>query len=310
MNGKKVATRPPAPGEIEVAGVRLSHPDRVLYPEQGVTKAGLARYYEAVEPWILPHARQRPLTLVRCPEGRQKACFYQKHYRDGMPEAIRSVPIEEEGGEREPYIYVENLAGIVGLVQFGVLELHGWGACADDVEHPDRLVFDLDPDPSVPWDSLVEAAQLVRHGLEDLEIESFVQTTGGKGLHVVAPLDRTRPWAEVKEFARRYAERLVSIAPDRYVSQASKAARKGKIFIDWLRNARGATAVVPYSTRAREGATVATPLTWKELAKSHAGDFDYATVPRRLKRLKKDPWDGFGSIEQRIRPDALRALGG
>lgn len=293
----------------EVAGVRLSHPDRVLYPEQGVTKVDLARYYEAVERWILPHAKNRPLTLVRCPEGRKKACFYQKHFREGLPNVIRSVPIHEEGGTAEPYLYVEDLAGLVGLVQFGVLELHGWGALADDVERPDRLVFDLDPDPAVAWAQVIETAELLRSGLSDLGLETFVQTTGGKGLHVVAPLMRKRPWAEVKAFSQAFAERLVEIAPDRYVSKASKAARKGKIFIDWLRNARGATAIVPYSSRAREGATVATPLSWKDLKKAVPGNFTVATLPKRLARLRSDPWDGFWTTKQTIGAKALRALG-
>jgi bifunctional non-homologous end joining protein LigD len=296
-------------GDAEVAGVRLSHPDRVLYPEQGVTKLDLAKYYQAVERWILPHVAKRPLTLVRCPEGRKKACFYQKHFRDGMPSVIRSVPIHEEGGNQEPYLYVDDLAGLVGLVQFGVLELHGWGALIDDVERPDRLVFDLDPDPSVSWAQVIETAELLRGGLADLGLETFVQTTGGKGLHVVAPLKRSRPWAEVKDFAQAFAERLVGIAPDRFVSKASKAARTGKIFIDWLRNARGATAIVPYSSRAREGATVATPLSWKELKKISPGDFTVATIPARLAKLKKDPWEEFWTTRQTIRAEALRALG-
>ncbi|MEP7010288.1 MAG: DNA ligase D [Acidobacteriota bacterium] len=311
---KKTAPAPkPAPvlakGDADVAGVRLSHPDRVLYPEQGVTKLDLARYYQAVEEWILPHVAKRPLTLVRCPEGRKKACFYQKHFRDGMPSSIRSVPIHEEGGAKEPYLYVDDLAGLVGLVQFGVLELHGWGALIDDVERPDRLVFDLDPDPAVAWAQVVETAELVRGGLSDLGLETFVQTTGGKGLHVVAPLQRGRPWAEVKDFAQAFAERLVGIAPDRFVSKASKAARTGKIFTDWLRNARGATAIAPYSSRAREGATVATPLRWNELKKVSPGDFTVATVPGRLAKLKKDPWEGFWKTRQTIRAEALRALG-
>ncbi len=307
----KVPAKEPsvAKGETEVAGVRLSHPDRVLYPEQGVTKLDLARYYQAVEEWILPHVAKRPLTLVRCPEGRKKACFYQKHFRDGMPSSIRSVPIHEEGGTPEPYLYVDDLAGLVGLVQFGVLELHGWGALIDDVERPDRLVFDLDPDPTVAWTQVIETAELVRGGLADLGLETFVQTTGGKGLHVVAPLQRGRPWGEVKDFAQAFAERLVGIAPDRFVSRASKAARTGNIFIDWLRNARGATAIAPYSSRACEGATVATPLTWKEMKKVSPGDLTVATVPARLAKLKKDPWEGFWTTRQTIRAEALRALG-
>ncbi|HXU44503.1 MAG TPA: DNA ligase D, partial [Thermoanaerobaculia bacterium] len=303
--------RNPAPekGEPVVAGVTLSHPERVLYAEQGVTKLDLALYYQAVERFILPHLAGRPLTLVRCPQGRQKGCFYQKHLGEGMPAAVRSVAIREGDGGEEPYPYVEDLAGLVSLVQIGVLELHGWGASAGDLERPDRLVFDLDPDPAVPWPRVVQAAQLVRKGLAEIGLACFVQTTGGKGLHVVAPLSRRRSWPEIKEFARAFAEGIVRGAPDLYVSKASKAARAGKIFIDWLRNARGATAILPYSTRARPGATVATPLAWAELPGVHPDELTVETVPARLAKLRKDPWGDFPTARQTIRAETFRALG-
>ena len=303
--------RNPAPekGEPVVAGVTLSHPERVLYAEQGVTKLDLALYYQAVERFILPHLAGRPLTLVRCPQGRQKGCFYQKHLGEGMPAAVRSVAIREGDGGEEPYPYVEDLAGLVSLVQIGVLELHGWGASAGDLERPDRLVFDLDPDPAVPWPRVVQAAQIVRKGLAEIGLACFVQTTGGKGLHVVAPLSRRRSWPEIKEFARAFAEGIVRGAPDLYVSKASKAARAGKIFIDWLRNARGATAILPYSTRARPGATVATPLAWAELPGVHPDELTVETVPARLAKLRKDPWGDFPTARQTIRAETFRALG-
>lgn len=291
-----------------VAGIHLTHPDRVLYPEQGLTKLDLAEYYQAVGDWILPHLEHRPLSLVRCPQGSEKGCFYQKHLREGLPDAVHSIDIEEKDGGREPYPMVDSVAGLVALVQIGVLELHGWGALASDVDKPDRLVFDLDPDPSVPWKGVVEAARLLRQRLVELGLQSFVQTTGGKGLHVVAPLARRRDWDEVKPFARALAESLVAEAPELYLSKASKAARKGKMFIDWLRNGRGATAIVPYSTRARKGATVATPLAWEELDRAKPAAFNVETVPARLASLKHDPWDGFWKLRQTLRADALRKL--
>jgi len=291
-----------------VAGIHLTHPDRVLYPEQGLTKLDLAEYYQSVGDWILPHLEHRPLSLVRCPQGSEKGCFYQKHLREGLPDAVHSVDIEEKDGGHEPYPMVDSVAGLVSLVQIGVLELHGWGSLADDVDKPDRLVFDLDPDPSVPWKGVVEAARLLRERLAELGLQSFVQTTGGKGLHVLAPLARRRDWDEVKPFARALAECLVAEAPELYLSKASKAARKGKIFIDWLRNGRGATAIVPYSTRARKGATVATPLDWGELDKADPAAFNVETVPGRLAKLKKDPWAEFWKVKQSLRADALKKL--
>jgi bifunctional non-homologous end joining protein LigD len=276
-----------------VAGVVLSNPGRVLYPEQGSTKLDLARYYEAVAEWVLPHARGRLLTLMRCPEGRAKACFYQKHFKEGTPPAVRSADVREEGGKREPYLYVDDLAGLVSLVQIGALELHGWGSTVADLERPDRLVFDLDPDPSVAWKDVVAAARLARKHLEELGLSSFVLTTGGKGLHVVVPLEPKARWPEVKEFARRFAEALAQTDPRRFVTTASKAARRGRIYIDWLRNARGATAILPYSTRARPGATVAMPLAWEALGRQDPKKLTIKTVPKRLRARTTDPWADY-----------------
>jgi bifunctional non-homologous end joining protein LigD len=304
----RAAARPAADGESTVAGVRLSNPGRVLYPGQGLTKLALARYYEAVAERILPHVAGRPLTLVRCPQGHEKQCFYQKHAQEGLPEAIRSLDIREEGGKREPYVYIEDLDGLIALVQMGVLELHTWGARIDDVERPDRLVFDLDPDPGLPWDRLSDAALLLRRRLAELGLESWVKTTGGKGLHVVVPLQRRQGWDDVKSFARALAEALAREQPDRYLSKASKAARRGKIFIDWLRNARGATAVAAYSTRARDGAPVSAPLRWEEVATANPGDWTVETMPRRLARQRRDPWQGFWTARQSLSRAARRAM--
>jgi bifunctional non-homologous end joining protein LigD len=281
--------------------VSLSNPDRVLYPEQGLTKLDLARYYEAVEEWILPHIGERPLMLVRCPQGRGKYCFYQKHLKDEASPAVHAVDIREENGENEPYLYVRDLAGIVSLVQLGTLEFHGWGARQDDVEKPDRLVFDLDPDAGLAWQAVVEAAVELRARLGEAGLETWVQTTGGKGVHVIAPIQRRHDWSQVKPFCRAIAEAMAADSPARYISQASKAARRGKIFIDWLRNGRGATAIVPYSSRARAGAPVATPIAWSELKTTRPAGWSVETVPGRLTKMRADPWAGFWDARQGLR---------
>ncbi len=282
------------------AGVALTHPDRVLYPEQGLTKLDLARYYEKVADWVLPHVAGRPLSVVRCPDGSTGQCFYQKHPHQGATSPLLSVPIREDDGDEAPYLYIEDLAGLVTLVQIGALEIHPWGSRVAAVETPDRLVLDLDPDPKLPWATLVAAARLVRDRLAEHGLESWVKTTGGKGLHVCAPLSGKTSWDDLRAFAREIAEGLAREAPERFLSKASKAARAGKIFVDWLRNGRGATAVAPYSTRARAGATVATPLTWEELGRARPGRFTVETVPARLARLARDPWEGFSKARQKL----------
>jgi bifunctional non-homologous end joining protein LigD len=289
--------------------VRLSNPDKVLYPDMGLTKADLAAYYAEVNDWLLPHVAKRPLTLVRCPEGRQKACFFQKHAMEGTaPELIR-VPIKEKG-ERRVYLALDSLEGVLELVQMGVLEIHVWGSHIDKVEYPDQMVFDLDPDPSVPWIRVIEAAAQTYARLADLGLYSFLRTTGGKGLHVVVPIERRLKWDEVKEFAKAFAEDIVRQNPDRYTARLPLAARKGKIFVDYLRNGRGATAITNYSTRARPGATVATPLTWEELGPGlRPQDYNVRTVPERLRSLKKDPWADFNDARRAVTATMKRAVG-
>lgn len=282
---------------IEVGGVSLSSPDKVLYAGQDVTKLDLARYYEGIAEWILPHIADRPLTLVRCPSGHGD-CFYQKHIGKTAHPAILRVEIP---GDPEPYGAVRNLEGLVALVQLGVLELHTWGAHRDRVERPDRIVLDLDPDPSVPWTRVVEAARQVREAFRLLELESFVKTTGGKGLHVVVPFRRGPDWDEVKAFSRAVAEAVAGASPGAYTLNISKAKRSGKILIDYLRNGRGATAIEAYSTRARAGAPVAVPLTWEELGPDVREDhFNVHTVPDRLAGLKRDPWKDYAAVKQSI----------
>ena len=290
-------------------GIALTHPDRVLFPEQGITKGDLADYLAAVADRILPHLARRPLSLVRCPQGRAKACFFQRHRMPGMPDAVHALPIVEKDGTKADYLYVEDAAGLRALAQFGVLELHIWGAPATDVEKPDRLVFDLDPDEGLDFAAVRDAARDMRDLLAALGLQSFPLLTGGKGVHVVAPLTPARGWEEVKGFARGLSERLAQAAPDRFVAKASKQARKGRIFLDWLRNERGATAICPFSPRARKGAPVAVPVTWDELARATSGgDYDMAKLRRRLGRLKADPWAGYFDCRQRITAAALKAV--
>ncbi len=280
--------------------VRLTHPDRVLYPQQGLTKRGLAEYYVEVADWMLPHVAGRPLSLVRCPSGQDKDCFYQKHITKGLPDGLREVMIKENEGE-EPYPVLDGVEGLLALVQMNVLEIHPWGSRADDVERPDRLIFDLDPDPSVGWPQVIEAGLEMRERLSALKLRSFVKTTGGKGLHVVVPIAPRLEWPEVKAFCEGVATAAVRDSPERYTTNMAKAARPGKIFLDYLRNGRGATAIAAYSPRARPGAPVATPLAWEELSPAIASDhFTVATLPRRLKALARDPWAEMGKLRQSI----------
>lgn len=253
---------PPPPQDT---GVKISNPTRVIYPESGRTKGELADYYAAVAPLMLPFAADRPLSLVRCPQGRAKQCFFQKHDSGSFGDAVRHVPIVEKDGGAEDYLYVRDAAGLLTCVQMGTIEFHGWGCRADAVERPDRMIFDLDPDLGLDFADVKRAAQDIRARLADLGLVTFAMLSGGKGVHVVAPLTPGHDWAMHKDFARRFAEALSLAEPDRYVATMSKAKRKGKIFIDWLRNQRGSTAVLPYSARAREGAPVAVPIDWDEL---------------------------------------------
>lgn len=297
-------------GTARVAGVTVTHPDRMLFPEQGLTKQALAEFYVAIAPLALPHVEGRPLSLLRCPQGRARACFFQKHLGPGAPEAIGAVEVPEDNGT-DLYPMVRDAAGLVGLVQLGVLELHPWGSRADRLDRPDRLILDLDPAPDVAFERVKDAARVLREVLADLGMESFVKTTGGKGLHVVAPLDRRINWDTLKSFARALAQLLERSAPKDYVATASKAKRGGRIFVDWLRNGRGATAVAPYVTRARPGAPVATPLAWEELDTLDSGSvWTVTNFPERLAQVRRaDPWAGFFEQRQTLTVAALRKMG-
>jgi bifunctional non-homologous end joining protein LigD len=289
--------------ETIVAGVRLSNPAKILYPEQGITKAVLADYYLAVAPRMLPHVADRPITMVRCPTGRGAKCFYQRHAGSGVLPQLGEVTIP---GFDEPYLYITNAAGLVAMVQMGVLEIHPWGVTVDRPDRADRIVFDLDPAEGLGFDAVIAAAHEVRDRLAAFGLASFVKTTGGKGLHVVVPVEPTAAWKEVKSFAKGVSAEMAADAPDKYLTRISKAERAGRIFIDYLRNDPTSTAVAPYSTRARPGAPVAMPLTWDEV-KPGLDPCDYlvATVPGLLARQKADPWAEMLTIRQRL-PDAPR----
>lgn len=296
-------------GITEVAGVRLTNPGKVLYPEIGLTKREVALYYERIAEWMLPHLQDRPLTLVRCPEGHTKQCFYQKHVTDQFPKSVKRVQVEE-GGEAVPYGAVGSLEGLIALAQMGVLEIHIWGAHLDDIERPDYLVFDLDPDVGLSWERVVEGTLRVHERLEELGLRTFLKTTGGKGLHVCVPITRRDEWDEVKAFTRAVVDSIVAREPSRYTSNMSKANRKGKIFIDYLRNGRGATSIAAYSTRARPNAPVSTPLFWEELETDvRANTYTVRNLPERLESLKADPWAGFLKARQPITAAMKKAVG-
>ncbi|HUQ02881.1 MAG TPA: non-homologous end-joining DNA ligase [Kofleriaceae bacterium] len=288
-------------------GFQLTNLDKVLYPEQGLTKGQVVAYLAVVADRMMPYVRERPLMLLRCPEGSAKPCFVQKHTKPGTPPPIHSTRIKGSDGLVEEHMFVDDMAGVLGLAQLGALEIHTWAGRVDKLERPDRLVMDLDPDPSVPWSSVVEAALVVRELLHRLDLESFVTTTGGKGVHIVAPLTRRADWDEHKEAARAVAEAMVALDRKRFIATATKAARKGKIFVDWLRNGRGATFIAPYSMRARSGAPVATPITWDELTTVDPQAFTIETVPRRV-HAHPDPWAAMATTRQTLRAAALARL--
>jgi bifunctional non-homologous end joining protein LigD len=298
----RASSRPSAKSgaEAEVAGVRLTHADRVLFTTHGTTKLDLARFYESIATWILPHLEDRPTTLVRCPDGAHKTCFYQKHVGYWAPESLRRVKIQEKRKVGE-YLVVDSLASLIGLVQIGILEIHTWNSVVRHLEEPDRVVFDLDPGPGVAWAQVIECARLIRDTLRGLELESFVKTTGGKGLHVVVPLVAGPSWDEMSTFARTVAETIAREHPQHYITSMAKAERKGRIFIDYLRNIRGATSVAAYSTRATPRATMSVPLGWDELTTRITSDhFTIANVPKRLADLGADPWAAYWRTRQKL----------
>jgi bifunctional non-homologous end joining protein LigD len=316
-----VAERPVEPsapgrpdGAAEVAGVPISHPDRVLYPDIGLTKLALAEFYASIGDAILPHVVGRPLTLVRCPKGLigsgdGEGCHFMKHSKVWAPPALRRVRIRERTKTGE-YLVIDDLAGLIALVQMDILEIHTWNARADDVEHPDRVVFDLDPGPEVAWRAVIDAARVVRRALASLELDCFVKTTGGRGLHVVVPIVADRSVADCLAFSRALVSAIASRDPERYTVAIAKAGRANKILLDYLRNNRTNTSVAAFSTRARARAPVSVPLAWEELSARMTSDhFTVATVPARLRKGKgKDPWQGYWRCRQRLTSAMLDAV--
>lgn len=292
-----------APQEEAVDAVKISNRSRVIFPDSGQTKGDLADYYASIAPLMLPFAAFRPVSLVRCPQGRARKCFFQKHDSGSFGEHVHHVPIAEKKGGTEDYLYVEDAAGLLACVQMGTIEFHGWGARSTDVEAPDRMVFDLDPDEGLDFGDVKQAAKDIRKKLADLGLTSFAMLSGGKGVHVVVPLTPGHSWEEHKDFSKRFAEALSMAEPERFVATMSKAKRKGKIFIDYLRNQRGSTAVVPYSARAREGAPVAAPIAWRELdGFENARPFSISDAKALHKRAQSKALAGWGFAEQRL-PD-------
>jgi bifunctional non-homologous end joining protein LigD len=289
----KAATPDPAP--------RLTHPDKVLDTESGLTKQQLADYYAAVADRMLPHIADRPLSLVRCPEGTGKPCFFQKHVNAMLPKGIGTVNVpDKKTGKPEPYITLNTVEQLTSLAQLGVLEIHPWGSTNADLEHPDRLILDLDPDESISWPTLCASAAEVRKRLKQAGLESFLKLTGGKGLHIVAPIEPTLTWDELKSAAHTFVLSMERSNPSLYLTKMSKAARKGKIYLDYLRNERGATAVAPYSPRARAGAHVSLPLPWSSLKEAARPAFAVHDLPQWRKRLSSDPWKSILSTRQRL----------
>ncbi len=274
----------------------LTHPERMLWPDDGVTKQGLADYYAGSAEWAIPHLVGRPLSLVRCPNGVDAHCFFAKHAWAGLSDVVRRVST----GKEAPALAIEGIEGLLSLVQGNVLEIHPWGSSLSDLERPDRLIFDLDPGEEVAWSAVIEAALEVRARLlSGLKLESFVKTTGGKGLHVVAPVIPSMEWEPAKALCEGVARAMAADSPDRYVAYMAKGARKGKVFVDYLRNGRGATAVAAYSTRARPGAAISTPLDWDELSEAVKSDhYRLGNIGRRLANLRRDPWEGFFEMRQ------------
>jgi bifunctional non-homologous end joining protein LigD len=287
-----VSAQAPKRRGVTVGNIELSHPDRELWP--GITKQELAEYWKGVADHALPGLAQRPLAIVRCPEGIAGQHFFQKHGHGTLPAAIRQG---EAAGQ--PYLVIDDVDGLAAMAQISGIELHAWGAMEADPLRPNQVVFDLDPGDGVTFADVVKAAQDLREQLQRLGLESFCRTTGGKGLHLVVPLEPVTDWDVVKPFCRAFAETLSQQQPERFLSTVKKADRKGRILIDWLRNGLGATAVASFSPRAREGATVATPVAWAEVdARLDPRKFTLRTVPDRLARQRNDPWEGFRSLRQ------------
>jgi bifunctional non-homologous end joining protein LigD len=288
------------PGQL-----RITHPERVVFPANGCTKGDVVRYYRSVAPFLLNEISGRPLSILRCPDGTAKVCFFQKHMKPNMGADVHGVPIRDSSGDAE-YLCIGDAAGLLELVQRNVIEFHPWGARSKNPERADRIVFDLDPHASVAWPRVRVAAKRLHDALAELGLESFLRTSGGKGLHVVVPLKPAAGWDAVKAFAKSFADAMTAKYPQDFVATAGQNKRQGKIFIDWLRNYRGSTSVASYSLRARPDGGVAMPLAWSQLAKlARATQYDIRNAAAYVRRRRSDPWAGIDAVRQSL-PRARR----
>lgn len=283
---------------------KLTNPNKILYSKDKFTKQDIANYYDNVSEWILPYINQRPLTLVRCPDGYEN-CFFQKHINESTPSALHEITTKEKD-KNEKCIYIDDYDGLMSLPQLAVLEIHSWGSRIENIEYPDMIVFDLDPAPNLSWKKIVLAAFEIKQYLSDFKLHSFVKTTGGKGLHIIIPIKPEYNWDEVKKFSQTFVNFITIQHPDKYINKMTKSKRIGKIFVDYLRNQRGSTAIAPYSTRARLHAPVATPISWDELTNDRKDTyFTIQSLPHRLNNLSKDPWEKFFKLNQSLHLDKL-----
>jgi len=294
---KKERAMPANVSNMSIEGVRITNPDKVIFADLAITKGDILRYYAQAAKRMLPYVSYRVLSIVRCPKGISQACFYKKHPGPGG-KGVVTIPVAGSDGEQADYFYIEDITGLIYEAQMGTLEFHIWGSRVSELERPDMMVFDLDPDEGMGLDMVRQGVRDTRDILTELSLKSYLKTSGGKGYHVVVPLKPAVPWAEFYDFARRVAEAMEQRWPDRYTSNVRKARRKGKIFIDWIRNGRGATSIAPYSLRAREGAKVSMPITWDELDTVAPGSVNMAEALRRISG--QDPWHDFFQNQQQL----------
>ena len=300
-NGRPSVRKKSAAKKVDDGAIEITHAERVVFPDSKITKGDVAAYYAAVAQPLLKEGGNRPLSLVRCPRGTGQACFFQKHIEAGFGKDVHSVRLKENSGTSGDYVYIDDARGLQSLAQMNVIELHAWGTRKDNPEFCDRVVFDLDPGAGVPWKAVTKGARDLKAMLEKLKLKTYLRTSGGKGLHVVVPLSPPAPWEQSRAFAEAVARTLADEHPDAYVAVSGEKNRKGKIFIDYLRNGRGATSVTNYSLRARAGAPVAMPIAWTDLPRLRAANtFTIENVPARVKRSKRDAWDGIEKVRQSL----------
>lgn len=298
---QKVSAQLPLKKTAAMEAAKLTHPEKILDAESGLTKRALAEYLEAVADHMLPHIADRPLSVVRCPEGNRKPCFFQKHIGIGTAKAVKSVSIKNrKTGEKEEFLTVDSVSGLLGLAQMGVLEIHTWGSRNESIDRPDRIVFDLDPDSAIEWKTLGDTALEFRKRLSKVGLMSFLKSTGGKGLHVVAPIRPEHDWRVIKDFAHELVLQLEREQPKLYITKVSLAARKNRIFLDYLRNDREATSIAPYSPRARSGVPVSMPLRWEELKLTTMPKFYISDFKEWRTRLRRDPWSKLSITDQSL----------